>query len=157
MVETYVDGSFNETGVAGAVVIPSSEEELFFYTSEPLLIPYRNVSGEVLAALLAVSLAGQRSARELIVHHDYTGLAEWYSGRWKAKSPLARFFQEQLRVLTSSLRLKIEFRKVTAHAGNIWNTRADKAAKRALKLRESNVDIVEFIVRFKEYVGDQAP
>lgn len=152
--EAYVDGSFNENGISGAVVLPSTGEDFYFFASEPSLSVHRNVSGEVLATLLAATLACQRASDELVIFHDYTGLAEWYHGHWKARSPLAKFYVDHLHLLATRCSLKLEFRKVRAHAGDQWNNYVDKLAKNALKRKESNVDISDLLRAFRKYTDN---
>lgn len=125
----YTDGSYNlELGIAGyGIVIPEHEEKTIF---GPVLNAefnkQRNVAGEITAAIMAVEYAEECGAAELIIYHDYEGIAKWPNKEWKAKN---KYTQEYTNFINEKRKtMKISFVHIKGHSGNKYNTMADKAA-----------------------------
>lgn len=131
----YVDGSFNpaEKKYAFGLVCfhPNgiTEEYCGSGDSEQALAQ-RNVSGEMIASMLAVKWAIVNGYTELEIFYDYVGIEAWVTGAWKAKNELTQKYRDAMRNWQS--RVKIIFTKVPAHTGNEFNERADKLAKSGL-------------------------
>lgn len=132
----FTDGSFLD-GIPAVsygvfLVAPDgSQTELSGTSDEPWLLPYRNVSGEILAVKKAVQFAKDNGFDKLLIVCDYVGLAEWASGSWKTKSPVSQDF----RIFLMQARfdgLDISFQTVRGHSGVFGNERADALAYEAL-------------------------
>jgi len=45
----------------------------------------RNVAGEIQGVLKAMEWSAKNGIKEICLHYDYEGLANWINGTWKAK------------------------------------------------------------------------
>lgn len=129
----YVDGSYNvKTGEYGCGVV-------FFYAGEQIeisqkgeekeLASMRNVAGEILGSQLAMQEAVRRGAGKLTIYHDYQGIASWCLGEWKTNKEGTIAYKRYYDSLRDQIR--ISFRKVKGHSGDVWNDRADELARAA--------------------------
>lgn len=129
----YVDGSYDGSQYSfGAVLLNADGSEEYasqaFDDEENLAL--RNVAGELRGAEFAMSEALERGIKKLTIVHDYTGIAHWYSGAWKANLPLTQSYREYSREVSKCVELN--FVKVKSHSGNHYNEKADRLAKEAL-------------------------
>ena len=130
----YVDGSFEkDSGVYGYGVVfiekNGNIEEYFDSGREESYQSMRNVSGEILGALKATSLAVEKGYSSIAIFHDYQGIASWAKGEWKCNKEKTIEYREKM--LEFQKKLKISFHKVQAHSGDYFNERADLLAKQA--------------------------
>lgn len=88
-----------------------------------------NVAGEIEGAMEAAKWAAAND-KKVVICHDYIGLSEWATGRWKANRELTKYYAQFMK---SYLDL-ISFKKVSGHTGVQGNELADKLAKQALGL-----------------------
>ena len=87
----------------------------------------KQIPGEVAAVITAIRYCRNNGIKNLTVYHDYTGIAEWATGKWKTNNVVS---QEYKRII-DACDVNLSFIKVAAHANNTYNTRADKIAKEA--------------------------
>lgn len=131
VVVAYIDGSFdkqkNAVGSGGIIFYNHKEEEFSFGTTEKQYTDYWNVSGELLATMYVVRYAQEIAAKQVILYYDYMGIEMWATGAWKANNPLTQQYVAFMQNVQQ--KLPIEFHKVEAHTGVIYNERADKLAK----------------------------
>nr|WP_314634237.1 ribonuclease H family protein [uncultured Oribacterium sp.] len=130
----YVDGSFEkDNGVYGYGVVfiekNGTIEEHFDSGREESYQSMRNVSGEILGALKAASLAVEKGYSSIAIFHDYQGIASWATGEWKCNKEKTIEYREKM--LEFQKKLIISFHKVQAHSGDYFNERADLLAKLA--------------------------
>ena len=130
----YVDGSFEkDSGVYGYGVVfiekNGNIEEYFDSGREESYQSMRNVSGEILGALKAASLAVEKGYFSIAIFHDYQGIASWAKGEWKCNKEKTIEYREKM--LEFQKKLIISFHKVQAHSGDYFNERADLLAKQA--------------------------
>ena len=131
----YVDGSFEkDNGVYGYGVVfiekNGTIEEHFDSGREESYQSMRNVSGEILGALKAASLAVEKGYSSIAIFHDYQGIASWAKGEWKCNKEKTIEYREKM--LSYQKQIKITFHKVLAHSGDYFNERADLLAKQAV-------------------------
>ena len=131
----YVDGSFDpavERYAYGCLIIDEKgkETELCGCGNDPEGVKQRNVTGEMIAAMLAVKWALKNGADEIEIHYDYTGIENWATAAWKTNNNLTRSYKETMQAWAKSI--KITFVKVAAHKGIEGNERADGLAKKGL-------------------------
>ena len=137
-VEVYVDGSYCKTKKeysSGVVMLYNGEviKKCGFKGNEPSLISMWNVAGEIKAAEYAMLWALRMGFKKLILYYDYMGIEKWCSGEWKTKKEGTQNYAYVYGKVKP--KLEIEFVKVKAHSGNIYNDLADRLAKDALGLR----------------------
>ena len=89
-----------------------------------------NVSGEIDGAIRAINWAVDNGYPEILIKHDYSGVAHWATGTWRAKLPLTRSYVQFIQ--QASKHIKINFEHVKGHSGDPGNERADQQAKEAL-------------------------
>ena len=138
-VRAYVDGSFDAASdrfSCGVVMVRTDAEgnvktrELNQAFDDAEMAKQRNIAGEIMGAKMAVDFCMRQGIPEVEIYHDYEGVGKWADGLWKANNPMTQAyvrFIEKARTV-----MKITFVKVTAHAGNKYNEKADKLAKEAL-------------------------
>ena len=131
----YVDGSFDVgTGrYAYGIALLTRKDGLQTKADvgdNPEAASARNVAGELSGTMQAAKIAAQNGYRKLIIHHDYTGIAAWYKGQWKAESYCAVNYLKFMKKLPPTL--SITFEKVKSHTGVPLNEVADLLAKGAL-------------------------
>ena len=132
----YVDGSFNPAlgrYAFGLLCLhgDGAEEEYCGSGDSADALAQRNVSGEMIAAMLAVKWALINGYDELEILYDYVGIEAWVTGAWKAKNDLTRKYADAMRKWQE--RVKLTFTKVAAHTGDEKNERADRLAKQGLE------------------------
>lgn len=129
----YVDGSFELTThryAYGMVVVHEGEE--IHEESEALKSEFsamRNVAGEVLGAMKAMTYAKNHGYRNLMLYFDYQGIESWALGTWKRNNALTQGYHEFYKEMKNHL--KVRFVKVKGHSGDRFNDRADEVAKAA--------------------------
>jgi ribonuclease HI len=136
--EMYTDGSFNaRTGVYGGAYSVKNVLEGNVSGSNPEFASARNVAGECQAVIRGIkALLDQEKLvkyDKIVIYHDYTGLADWAEGRWKAKKPIAVKYVAAIQLFRDK-GLILEFKKVPAHSGVPENENVDQMAKRAVGL-----------------------
>lgn len=130
----YVDGSYRaDTGEfsCGVVLFYQGQEQRFSQKfSDPALGAMRNVAGEIMGATCAIKYCLREGIPNLVIYHDYEGIARWAQGDWKTNlkgtADYAAFCRK------SSETMSISFVKVKGHSGDRYNELADQLAKQAL-------------------------
>lgn len=153
----YVDGSYSEEKKRysfGCILITPSGDILRNSGSgdDPKAISTRNVAGELLGAMYAVKKATELGYKKIVIRHDYTGIAKWYSGEWRAKDDIAKMYLNYLNKFTN--KIEIVFEKVLAHSGDKYNEEADKLAKKELNKAASG-DEKKISTENSEYQRDK--
>lgn len=133
----YVDGSFNkqtETYGYGLVLFTQDGKEEYKGAKQGDYASHRNVAGEVLGAVRAMEMAMDRGFDQLIIHYDYAGIRHWALGEWKANTEMTQSYQAFAKKVQS--RIKLDFIKVEAHSGDVYNDEADRLAKEACGIKQ---------------------
>jgi len=126
----FVDGSFSpDFDYAGwaFVAVENGVELASAYGITPQPAESRNIDGELMAAYKAMQWL-KANNRTGVICHDYEGIARWAKGEWKAKSPVALRYIEDIKGLVGNA----NFEKVDAHTGVKWNEHVDELAKKAI-------------------------
>ena len=127
----YVDGSFNSATNKygyGVVFFHKQKEEHFSGNGcDKELASMRNVAGEILGARIAMETALERGCRELIIYHDYEGIARWCLGDWKTNKTGTIAYKAYFDSIRSQV--NISFVKVKGHSHDTYNDLADSLAK----------------------------
>lgn len=133
----FVDGSYapdvngKEKCAFGSVIINNGEKTVLyksFIDQESLKI--RNIAGELRASTESILWAIENKKKEITIFYDYEGVEKWATKEWQAKSPITKDYCKFCN--EKSNLIKLNFEKVPAHSGIIYNEEADQLAKRAL-------------------------
>ena len=87
-------------------------------------VPHRNVGSELEATLQGLRWCVEQGVEEVIVHHDYAGIAHWCTGAWRAKKAFTQAYVDTVRRFP----LVVRFQKVLAHSGIPSNELVDRLA-----------------------------
>lgn len=142
----YVDGSFDPAigrYAYGCVLFhpDGTVEELSGCGDDPEVALQRNVSGEMIASMLAVKWARVNGYSRLAIYYDYVGIEAWAVGTWKAKNKLTSSYRDTMRRWMENV--NVEFHKVAAHTADRYNEQADRLAKSGLLKEPGLPDIVK--------------
>ena len=128
----YVDGSYNQklkTYGAGVVYITEGEEIELMKSFDDSYHTHRNVAGEVKASELAITKAIEDKKNQIVIYHDYQGIASWATGDWKTNNDLTKSYKKFIDEARKNI--EIDFVKVKGHSNDKYNDRADSLAKTA--------------------------
>lgn len=133
LLTAYVDGSYAEARreyAFGCVFLDDGKiiGEMNGKDGNPVYTGMRNVAGEILGAMKAVSYAIENGYDSVNICYDYAGIQKWAEGEWKAK----RIGTREYRDFMQSAPINITFTKIAAHTGETYNEMADRLAKKAL-------------------------
>lgn len=150
MLNVYTDGSYNEkTKTYGWSYALYSDEDLIDSQAgagNGEAASMRNVAGELSAVMHAVKdlynrhVIGEEACSQLntklsqfdvTIYHDYTGVANWVDGSWKAKNDFTKAYKAFMNKYLSDGRLKVKFICIHGHTGIAGNEEADRLAKQA--------------------------
>ena len=126
----YVDGSYNQklkVYGAGVVYITEGEEIELMKSFDDSYHTHRNVAGEVKASELAIAKAIEDKKNQIIIYHDYQGIASWATGGWKTNNDLTKSYKKFIDEARKNI--GIDFVKVKGHSNDKYNDRADSLAK----------------------------
>lgn len=132
----YVDGSYHpglHAYSCGAVLFYEGEKIEFSQRyDDPEMADMRNVAGEIMGAVSVINYCIQNGIKNLVVYHDYEGVAKWANGDWKANKPGTQAYAKTC--TEAREKLALSFVKVKGHSGDRYNDEADILAKKALGL-----------------------
>lgn len=131
-VKIYVDGSYYKGEFSyGMVVLQDGNEYTFSQkVDNPLLAKMHNVAGEIKGAEAAMQYAIDNGIKNLVIYHDYEGIAKWCNGAWKANLPGTQAYRDFYN--KAKEQVNISFVKVAGHSNDKYNDMADELAKKAL-------------------------
>ena len=128
----YVDGSYNKklkVYGSGVVYITDDKELELMKSYDDAYHIHRNVAGEVKASELAIEKAIEDKKDQIIIYHDYQGIASWANGDWKTNNDLTKSYKRFID--QARKKIKIDFVKVKGHSNDKNNDKADQLAKEA--------------------------
>ncbi|SMC88257.1 viroplasmin family protein [Sporomusa malonica] len=132
--DIYVDGSYDNSKKKyswGFAVYQGSE---VIHTASGIgenaeATATRNVAGELEATMKAVLWAEMQDIDSITIHHDYIGISEWATGKWKTNNTTTQGYACFIRPYLTW----VSFNKVAGHTGIPGNELADKLAGEVLK------------------------
>ena len=128
----YVDGSYNQklkVYGSGVVYITDDKELELMKSYDDSYHIHRNVAGEVKASELAIEKAIEDKKEQIIIYHDYQGIASWANGDWKTNNDLTKAYKRFID--QAKKKIKIDFVRVKGHSNDKFNDKADQLAKEA--------------------------
>lgn len=136
----YIDGSYSESkklfSYAGIVFLENGKKIKFSYAdSDSTLIGFRNVAGEIKAAMYVIDLALEKKAKSIDIYYDYSGIENWAKKIWKANNFFTKSYVDYIEDV--KLKIDIHFKKVKSHSGNKYNEEVDLLAKNAIENYEA--------------------
>lgn len=138
----YTDGSYDKKTKRcsyGVVLINKSLnngepfDKVYMAIDNPKYCNMRNVGGEILGAEYAIKYARDHGYKQLDLYHDYSGIKEWGTDKWKANNECTEAYKELCKSISDSL--KINFHQIKGHSNDKYNDLADLLAKTALTLQ----------------------
>jgi ribonuclease HI len=129
----YVDGSYNLSTKfygSGIVIVDVEKDEVVeeIYFGKEDKVNMRNVTGECVAALTALTYANKNNLKEISLFFDYQGIQSWVLGEWKAKNDFTKWYVEKYTKFAKDL--TVHFFKVKGHIGDKYNEMADVLSKK---------------------------
>jgi ribonuclease HI len=83
-----------------------------------------------------VAWCKKNNVSKIRINYDYEGIEKFVTGAWTAKNELSQKYAAYV----GKAPLKIEWRHIKSHTGNLKNDRADALAKRAAKSGSSKAE-----------------
>lgn len=127
----YVDGSYKNGLIGWGYVIlqdGNSIEENYGLIDDDSLTDYNQVPGELSATMRSINWCQKNNIDRVTVHYDYKGIKKWATKDWKRKNEMSKSYSNYI----DSQSIKIIWKKVKAHSGDIWNERADHLANKGI-------------------------
>lgn len=139
----YVDGSYNpKTQEYGAgVVILRQDTIIYTFSKKGInseLTQYTNISGEILAAIIAMQYCIKVGVHNLDIYYDFEGICDM--SHREPKNLLQNIYYQYCASVKHSIR--VDFHKVKSHSGNIYNNLADSLARDALNIGKVRLPVV---------------
>lgn len=145
----YTDGSYKNVDnfgpvYAGAAIICCDSNDPVVLTTagaDPKYLKYRNVSGEILAVIMACEYCMNQlkvtQEDKLLIVHDYNGLHNWVkkpgeADFWRAKNPISMAYRDFINTKVKT-RCKLMFKCVKGHGDTRGNILADQQVNLAIE------------------------
>ena len=133
----YVDGSFNAKknrygwGLVFITDYDATPDQTFGGGDIPELAQMRNIAGELIGAAKAIEKAIELGFKKIYIYHDYTGIAKWAEGDWRANKPYTQRYADFAKKAMNQI--EISFQWVKGHSNDLYNDMADELAKKGAK------------------------
>ncbi len=153
----YVDGSYEDSirkyAFGCVFILPDGRIYTEYGNGDnEKSLQHRNVTGEMLGAMFAVSFAMRNGFSRIEICYDYQGIEKWVTGEWRSNTELTQKYTQAMRAWGT--RIGIRFTKVAAHTNVKYNELADRLAKTGLT-EGKGVPEVRQLEDMEEYVGQK--
>jgi ribonuclease HI len=123
--EAFVDGSYiNGTTGYGAVIYLGEEIKAELSGTIPNT-QFRQFGGELESVIETLKWCIENNVETIRINYDYDGIEKFASGKWKAGNEISKAYVDFIR----QSNVKVEWRHIKSHTGNIKNDKADLLAK----------------------------
>ena len=134
----YTDGSYNKkispSTIAYSVIIVREENNdsyivdvIYGINTDPEYVKLWNVGAEIWAVLVGLDyIISKYNPSTIDIYHDYIGLSEWISGRWKVKNKITASYKNYVKNLMNTH--SVTFNHVPGHSNIVLNELADRYA-----------------------------
>ena len=93
-------------------------------------VSMRNVAGEIMGAISVIERAIKIGATKIVICYDYQGIEQFALGNWKRNNAYTKEYYDFIQ--KAKEKIEIEFEKIKAHTGDVYNEMVDRMAKRAV-------------------------
>jgi len=147
-ISVYTDGSYLDGMVGFGAVILKDGKKIFELSGRLIgeSVRERNIAGEVEAVIQALSFCMHNGLSPINVYYDLKNIGHWARREWKANSISA----QRLQTRVNTFKGIVNFVKVTAHTGVVWNEYVDALAKKGATQ-------TAFVVSDEQPIGVQDP
>ena len=153
----YVDGSYNSSSNKYSYGLAAVKNNIVEYvesgsgdSDEQNNI--RQIAGELEAALKGVEYAISKKYDEVVIFHDYEGIAHHATGAWQRKEASSQEYYKKMQELMNT-GIKIIFVKVDSHTGDLFNELADEKCKEQLGIMSNRV-VEKYLKNNRIFVSD---
>ncbi|MDR2437736.1 MAG: reverse transcriptase-like protein [Endomicrobium sp.] len=123
--EAFVDGSYIN-GITGYGAVIYLGEEIKAELSGTISnTQFRQFGGELKSVIETLKWCIENNVETIRINYDYDGIEKFASGKWKAGNEISKAYVDFIR----QSNVKIEWRHIKSHTGNIKNDKADLLAK----------------------------
>ncbi len=134
----YTDGSYNKkispNTISYSVGVGREENDttynieiIYGVNTDPDYVKLWNVGAEIWAVLVGLDyIIHTYNPKDIIIYHDYIGLSEWISGKWKVKNKITSSYKSYIDNIQNSH--SVNFIHVPGHSNILLNEIADKYA-----------------------------
>lgn len=129
----YTDGSYIDGVVHIGVYLESKSGNKRFYASvDPSFYNNStNCTGELLAVMVGTQAAVASGYSKVTIIYDNTGVENWFTGTWRARSDIAKIYTSSMRDYIRKHDTSIRFIHVNGHSGVPGNQIADSLCRQA--------------------------
>lgn len=133
----YVDGSFNEFTEKYSYAFVAVKDEVIINIENGAAEnnkskSIRQIAGELEASIRSIEYAIENGFKDILIFHDYLGVAYHATGVWERKEESSKAYYEKYNKLTKENHINVTFVKVDSHTGDLFNEVADEFAKAAI-------------------------
>ena len=138
----YVDGSYNEFTKRYSYALIAIKNNIVEYIdsgdiAEDPNCAIRQIAGELKAAELGVRYAIKKNEKQVVIIHDYEGIAHHATGTWDRKEESSKIYYECMQKLMKEI--NVIFVKVDSHTGDVFNELADEKCKEKVGIESEKV------------------
>ena len=153
----YVDGSYNSASCRYSYGFAAVKNNIVEYIDGGACDSdennnIRQIAGELKAAIKGVEYAVSQGYSEVVIFHDYEGIAHHATGAWQRKEASSQEYYKKMQGLMNT-GIKIIFVKVDSHTGDLFNELADEKCKEQLGIMSDKV-VEKYLKNNKIFVSN---
>lgn len=132
----YVDGSYNDNSGKYSYGLLIVKDDVISYIENGAAEnsrqkAIRQIGGELKACIRSLQYCGENGIKEVVIFHDYEGVAYHATGFWERREESSRQYHDLYNKMVKDYGLKVHFVKVDSHTGDLYNEIVDEFAKAA--------------------------